>query len=102
MDHLADTLKQTLAGYTGKGLNGYAYLASTPDDHIFTVVSVGYLPDQRVVDADLIVQVVGDRIIIERDINDKPLVDGLVQNGIPREQIVLAYAGEPVEEPTTL
>jgi hypothetical protein len=42
---------------------------------------------------------VNDQIIIERDINNKPLVDALVQNGIPREQIILAYAGEPVEEP---
>ncbi len=100
MDHLIDTLKQTLLGYTGKALNGYAYLTSAPDDHAFTVVSVGYLPGERIVDADLIVRVVGDRIVIERDINNKPLVDALVQNGIPREQIILAYAGEPVEEPT--
>ena len=100
MDHLIDTLKRTLMGYTGNALNGYSYLTITPDEHVFSVVSVGYLPGKRIVDADLIVQVVGDHIIIERDINNKPLVDALVQNGIPREQIILAYAGEPVEEPT--
>ena len=38
-------------------------------------------------------------IVIERDVNDKPLVDALLQAGIPRKQIVLAYAGEPVNEP---
>ena len=40
-----------------------------------------------------------DHIIIERDVNDKSLVDALLQANIPRSQIVLAYAGEPVNEP---
>jgi hypothetical protein len=42
----------------------------------------------------------GDRgqVVIEQDVNDKPLVDALVQNGLHREQIVLAYAGEVVPE----
>jgi len=41
--------------------------------------------------------VVGDRIIIERDMNDKPLVEALLQAHIPRQHIVLAYAGESAE-----
>lgn len=100
MDRVIDILKRTLEGYTGKALNGYSYLTSSGDEHLFTVVTVGYLPKKRIVNIGLIVQVVGDHIIIERDINNKPLVDALVQAGVPREQIILAYAGEPVEEPT--
>ena len=100
MDRVIDILKRTLEGYAGKALNGYSYLTSTEDESLFTVISVGRLPKKRIVNVGLIVQVVGDHIIIERDINNKPLVDALVQNGIPREQIILAYAGEPVEEPT--
>ncbi len=98
MDRVIDILKKTLAGYTGKALNGYSYLASSSDERLFTVISIGHVPNKRIVNSGLIVQVVGNRIVIERDINDKPLVDALVQNGIPREQIILAYAGEPVEE----
>jgi hypothetical protein len=49
----------------------------------------------------LIVRLEGDTIIIERDINDKALVGALVQAGIPREQIVLAYAGETLKESST-
>ncbi len=45
-------------------------------------------------EADPVVRVVGDRGIVERDINDKPLVDALVATGVPRGQIVLAYTGE--------
>jgi hypothetical protein len=98
MDRLSDTLRATLEAYTGEGLNGYNYLTENTDGTVFTVVSVGQLPDKRIVDAGLIVRLVADRIIVERDINDKPLVDALLQAGIPRQQIVLAYAGEPVEE----
>ena len=100
MDRLIDTLRSVLAGYTGEALNGYSYLTESSDSTVFTVVSVGDLPGKRIVDAGLIVRVVGERIIIERDVNDKPLVDALLQAHVPRQQIVLAYAGEPVEAPT--
>jgi len=46
----------------------------------------------------LVARVAGDRIIVERDVNDKPLVDALVQAGVPRRSIVLAYAGESVTD----
>jgi hypothetical protein len=40
-------------------------------------------------------RVVGDKIFIDEDTTDKPLYEALMANaGIPREQIVLAYAGE--------
>jgi hypothetical protein len=98
MDRLIDTLRTVLEGYTGEALNGYSYLTESKDGIAFTVVSIGYLPDKRIVDAGLIVRLVGDQIIVERDVNDKPLVDALVQAGVSRDQIVLAYAGEPVSE----
>ena len=46
----------------------------------------------------LLVRILPGVVVIERDQNDKPLVDALVQAGIPREKIILAYAGEPVPE----
>lgn len=98
MDRLIETLRNVLEDYTGEALNGYSYLTESKDGTAFTVISVGYLPDKRIVDAGLIVRLVGDRIIIERDVNDKPLVDALMQANIPRKKIVLAYAGEPVKE----
>ncbi len=96
MDRLKDKLRTVLAGYTGEAINGHSYLTESGDGTVFTVVSVGDLPDKRIVDAGLIVRVVGERIIIERDVNDKPLVDALLQAQLPRQKIVLAYAGEPV------
>lgn len=45
-------------------------------------------------------RVVGDCIIIEYEAAvDKPLVDALMVNGgVPREHIVLAYQGEPLPD----
>jgi hypothetical protein len=98
MDTLKMTLQRVIEGYTGKGLNGYAYLINDSERAVFTVISVGYIKGQRLVDANLIARVVDDKIIIERDMNDKVLVDALLQAGVPRSQVALAYAGEPVPE----
>lgn len=99
MDRLNQILKQAVAGYAGEALNGYSYVTSTTDDMMFTVVSVGNIHGQHIVDVGLIARILNQKIIIEHDVNDKPLVDALLQAGVPRQQIVLAYAGEPVEEP---
>ncbi len=98
MNSLRETLKQVMQGYAGKGLNGYSYLTSSESQEIFVVVSFGEVHDKRIADAGLIVRLQNDRIIIEHDINDKILLDALMQAGVPREQIVAAYAGETVEE----
>ena len=94
---LKDALRRGMEGYTGEGLNGRSYLTSSEDGNILAVVIVAQVRDQRIVDADLIARLAGDKIVIERDMNDKVLVDALVQAGVPRRQIVLAYAGESVD-----
>jgi hypothetical protein len=96
MDTLKQQVKQVVAGYARKGINGESYLTQNEHGDIFTVLSVGQLAGQHVSHISLAVRVVGDVVIIERDQNDKPLVDALVQAGIARDQIILAYTGEPV------
>ena len=100
MDTLKATFDATITGYTGEGLNGRAYLVHDPVLEIYTVFSVGYRQQRRVTDANLIVRLMDNKVVIERDMNDKPLADALIQAGIPRTQIILAYAGEPVPETT--
>jgi hypothetical protein len=94
---LKEILINTLAEYTGEALNGYSYLTSDASGQLFTIVSVGGVHDKRVVDTGLVVQLHDEQIVIEHDVNDKPLVDALIQAGVPREKIVLAYSGEPVQ-----
>lgn len=96
MDKLTETLINVLEGYTGKAFNGYSYLTSSADQQHFVVTSVGYVRGQRVVNIGLVVQIVNNQIVIDKDINNKPLVDALLQAGVLRSQIILAYAGEPV------
>lgn len=96
METLHHTLKAAMLGYTGRGLNDESVLTTSADGHLLTVVSIGQVRGEIVVDTGLIVRLLGDSIVIDRDNNNKPLVDALVQAGVPREQIVLAYAGETI------
>ena len=98
MDTLKQTVKKAVEGYAVKGLNSDAYLTVSPDEALFTVVDIAHIHGQRLVATSLIVRLLHDQIIIEQDDNNKPLVDALVQVGIPRSQIVLAYLGENVPE----
>jgi hypothetical protein len=98
MDRLKEMLIAALEGYIGNAFNGYSYLTSSADQNHFVVTSVGTVQGKRIVNTGLVVQLNDNTIIIDRDINSKPLVDALIQVGIPRKQIILAYAGEPVPE----
>lgn len=100
METLKETLKRVLAGYTGEALNGYSYLTHNPEETVFSSISIGKLDDKQFAFTDLIVRLVADRIVIDHDANDKLLVDALLEAGVPREQIVLAYAGELAEAQT--
>src|SRR5262245_12208889 len=100
MDKLKSTVRQVVEGYSGKAHNGYLYLAISPLEDVFTVVGIGVLDGQRFVNTTLVVRIVGDLVVVERDQNDKIVLDALLQAGIPRDKIILAYADEPAPEPT--
>jgi hypothetical protein len=97
MDTLRDTLQRIMEGYAGRALNGYSYLLLSPDCQVFAILSVGHVRDRHIVDTGLVARLQDNRIIIERDVNDKPLLDALLQAGVPRSQIVLRYAGESID-----
>lgn len=98
MDTLIVRVHQIVSGYARKGLNGESFLTKSDDGRILSVVGVGRLGGKHISNVSLVVRIEGDVIIIERDQNEKLLVDALVQAGIPRAQIILAYVGEPVPE----
>ena len=86
-DVIREMLTEEMKLYAVDAVNGITLLTQSTDKSVFA-------------DASLIARIVDDCIIIEHDQNDKPLVDALVQAGIPRAQIILAYAGEPIPEAT--
>ena len=94
------TLKQILLEemqkYTGEGLNDYAYLTSNEAEQLYTIVDIADIRGKRVIGVVLVVRLVADHIIIELDHHNKMLVDALKARDVPSEQIVLAYAGDPI------
>ena len=98
MDSLSDKMdliRDKVAEYAKPSLTGdKSYLTQSADGKMLSVVDVSVSDGKHFADIDLAVRIDEDYIIIEHDMNDKPLVDALVQVGIPRDQIVLAYAGE--------
>jgi len=96
-----ETIRQTIAEYAKPSLTGESsYLTQSADGSMFTVVDVSAIGSRHSANISLAVRLLPGLVIIEHDVNNKPLVDALVQVGIPRETIILAYAGEPI--PTTV
>lgn len=99
MDSITTRLHEVLLGYTGKAQNGHSELTCNADNTLFVVVGFGIIKGKRFTVTGLVVRMINNKIVIDHDANNKLLVDALLEAGIPREQIVLAYTGEPVPEP---
>ena len=69
-------------------------LTVTADGTVFAVFGVGSVGQQRFVDTSLVVRLERNAIVLGRNVNTTPLIDALLAAGIPRSQIILAYAGE--------
>jgi hypothetical protein len=98
MDNLSAILEAAMRDYAGRGLNGHSYFMKDDAEQVMSVVAQFVFQGKHYVDTSLLARIVGNRIIIEDDKTNKPLVDALLQAGVPRKQIVLTYAGEQVEE----
>ncbi len=103
MDRVADlvaTVQREVEDFELPTLLGTSYAISDAARQRYTVLVV---PDSsRKFDAGITVlaRVVDDKVIIDEDTTDRPLWKELVRAGIPREQIILAYAGEQMPEQT--
>ena len=93
---LKHILLEELEGYTGKGLNDFAYLTTNEVEQIYTIVDIARVRDKRLVGTVLVARLANDQVIIELDRHDKLLVDALKARGVPESQIVLAYRGDAI------
>lgn len=96
MNRLKAILEDTLSEYAGDALNGHLYLTKSNNDALFSIMSIAKIDNETVIETGIVTHIIAETIIIEKDVSNKPLVDALVQNGIDRQQIVLACAGEAV------
>jgi hypothetical protein len=98
MDTVIATVKAEIEKYAVPGYNLVSRLMEDSANKIFAVVTTSIEQNERYSFLDLYVRIVGEKIVIEHDANSKPLYEALLQAGIPREQIVIAYAGEAVPD----
>jgi XisI protein len=100
MAGLNEITREEVAKYAGKGRGANIILFPLLDDarQVYAVNAVDYPTREEVAMVVVLARVVGDKVVIEEDTTDKKLVDALLQRGIPRNQIILAYAGEPIPD----
>jgi hypothetical protein len=95
-------IRDIITTYAKPALTGeMSYLTQNAEGTLFSVVDIDVIDGMHVADTGLVARIMGDFVIIEHDMNEKPLVDALIQSGIKRSQIILAYAGEPVPDPAS-
>jgi sulfur carrier protein ThiS len=100
MDILKQTLREEVEKYAagGRGANLLLFAILDDEQGIYAVNAVDYPQRQEVAGVVVLARVVGNRIVIEEDMTDKKLDHALQQRGILRDQIVLAYEGEPIPD----
>ena len=100
MDRLNAIVQEEVAKYAGSGRGANLILFPLLDDkrQTYGVTAVDYPTREEGAMVLVLARIVGDKVVIEEDATDKKLVDALLQRGIPRSQIVLAYDNEPIPD----
>jgi hypothetical protein len=103
VNNLTTIVQQEVAAYARvRGWKSKVFYVGDEKQQIYSVVVVPdndhpLLPNARV---NVMARVIDDKVIIDEDVTDRPLYEALEEAGIPREQIILAYAGETLPEGT--
>jgi hypothetical protein len=101
---LATITRREVDGYAADAFNARLYAVLDDEHQTYAVIIVPedpkLKPERRNTWIVVFARVVNDYVIIEEDSSlDKPLVDALMINGgVPREKIVLAYKGEKLPD----
>ena len=93
VNNLAITVAEVVGSYATKSLNATLY--HLHDSRIGTDAVI-VVPQKRahVPEVVMMTRIVNNHVVIESDRTDRPLEEALIAAGIPRSQIILAYAGE--------
>src|SRR5579859_3782531 len=93
IDNLTEIVQREVADYVMESPNATAYYVERPQQSLYAVISVPTHNPQKAT-VMVMARISHDRVIIDSDKTDRPLYEALIEAGIPRERIVLAYAGE--------
>ena len=95
LTNLETIVRQEITVYAAYSFTSKLYCITDDAQKLYAVISVPNQPHSRPVKVIVMAQVNKDKVVILEDVTDKPLVDALMVNaGIAREKIVLAYRGE--------
>jgi hypothetical protein len=98
---LETIMRREVADYSGSAYKAKTFYLEDLNQGIYTVVIIP--DDDYPVEAHpgivVMARFVDDHIVIDEDITDKPLYVELMRCGIPREQMILRYAGEKLPKP---
>lgn len=96
---LTTIVEREVADYARGGCHECRLLFSADSQrHLYSVIVVPDLPRRFPARIVVMARIAGDKVIIDEDTTDKPLFEELLRAGIPREQMVLVYAGEALPE----
>lgn len=99
---LADITHREVDQYAGYSDQSTLYSVLDDIHQIYAVIDVPRWPRTYSTEIVVLARVVREYIVIEEDVTDKPLVDALMVNaGVPRAKIVLAYRGEKLPDTIT-
>jgi hypothetical protein len=96
---LTEVLSHEMVAYIVSSFNARLLYTENPTTHTYTVTSVPGDWHKRP-HVMLLAQVVNQSIVILADTTDRPLYENLMNVGVLREQIVLAYQGEAATNKT--
>jgi hypothetical protein len=95
---IIEIVRREVASYADvRGINAEFHFVEAPDQQFYAVVAIPH-KRQSLGLVPLAVRIEGDKVIIERDSNADPLFESLLEQGIPEEQIVLAYEHDPLKK----
>ncbi len=100
---LVEITSREVCRYVGQMPGAQMYPILDEDRQHYGVAIIPEDDSERPAYFAVLARVVGDLIVIDEDGSyDKPLYEALMVNGgVPREQIILAYKGETVPESTS-
>jgi predicted NBD/HSP70 family sugar kinase len=99
MDNLLTIVRQEVEKYvgSGRGINLQLFPLLDDEHQTYAVIAVDYPSRHTVAGVVIFARVAGHQVIIEEDVTNKKLVDALIQNGIARQNMILAYEGEKAQ-----
>jgi hypothetical protein len=84
---------------SGRGINLRLFPILDDERFIYSVTAIDFPRRKESASVVVLARIVEPYVVIEEDATDKPLIEALVQQGVPREKIILAYQGEAVPDP---